>query len=591
MLELSPEWRGRLIVRKSVMIVLVLLALGALSAGAEPEALEVQYVTADRVYVDGGSRYGLATGDRLRVLRAGEQAALLEVVFVATHSASCRVVESSVELSPGDAVLLEGEPKVTTPVLAAGETNAARTVALVGSQSGSDGSPAQPAKVIRVSTGQEPAAQTPAAQTPAAPPPPVQAPTYTRAEPSQRPLRSSVSGSLTFDWEQFTDGSDFGRDYDRTSARLSVRGRNLGGMPLQLRVRTSTRNLDRVTSSDGSSESETRDRLYELSLAYEPPEGRFALRLGRLRLGRYAGVGTVDGVSGEARFGKVFRLGVFGGSRSDISELGYDGDRTTYGVTTKFTAGEAGRTRELLLAAVREDGKDDVSREYVALQSRVAGGRWSFYQRAELDLNNGWREELSGSSSQLSTLFLNATTRVSERNRLSLSYSRFQRYRTEETRLIPEELFDENSRQGVRARWTIGKSSGLNVTLSGGLREREGDSDDATSTGLAVNHNNLFGRRLSAGLSVLAFSNGLSDGTTVMLRSSKRLKGGHRLSFTAGARTLDDALRGETYETQWFRLGGWFELPGNLFGRAEVEASTGDEIEGQRILIGLGYRL
>ena len=30
--------------------------------------------------------------------------------------------------------------------------------------------------------------------------------------------------------------------------------------------------------------------------------------------------------------------------------------------------------------------------------------------------------------------------------------------------------------------------------------------------------------------------------------------------------------------------------PGNLFGRAELEASSGDDLEGQRVLIGLGYR-
>jgi len=554
---------------------LVALALSALGLAAEPAALEVQYVTADSVYIDGGSRYGLAAGDRLGVRRDGQTVATLEVVYVATHSASCRVVETEVELLVGDRVaadtLQEASPAETSVVLA---------------NSAADSEPT-PRPVSRKTLSASASTQATPRQE-AAP----QKPMYTRSEPTDRALRSSVSGSLTFDWEQFTDNSEFGRDYDRSSARLSLRGRNLGGMPLQLRIRTSTRNLDRITSSDGSSSvSETRDRLYELSVAYEPPEGRFALRFGRLRLGRYAGVGTVDGLSGEVRFGRVFRLGLFGGSRSDISEFGYDADRTTVGLTTRFTAGEAGRTRELLLAAVREDGKDFVSREYVALQTRVAGGRWSFYQRAEFDFNNGWREEISGTSSQLSTLFLNATARASERNRFSLSYSRFQRYRTEETRLIPEELFDENRRQGIRARWTIGKSRGLNVTLSGGLREREGDTDDATSAGLAVNHGNLFGRNYSAGLSILAFSNGFSDGTTMMLRTAKRLKGGHRMTFVAGARTLDEVLRGETRETQWFRLGGWFELPGNLFGRAEVEASTGDEIDGQRILIGLGYRL
>lgn len=546
-------------------LAVLIVGLGVATAPAQAGALTVRYVTADRVYVDGGERVGLAPGDRLEVVRAGAPAAQLEVVYVAAHSASCRIVDAAVEVRPGDTVTLEADSS------AAG--NAASGVRLA----------SRPTEPAVPPTAARPAPVTAQADD--------RRPTYPNRG-DDRPLRSSVSGSLTFDWEQFTDDSGFGRDYDRTSARLSLRGRNLGGMPLQLRIRTSTRTLDRVVSSDGSSSiSDTRDRLYELSLAYEPPEGRFALRFGRLRLGRYAGAGTVDGLSAEARLGRIFRLGVFGGSRSDISDLGYDGDRTTYGVTTRFVGGEAGGVKELLVAAVREDGVEDVSREYVAVQSRVSAGRFSFYQRAEFDFNNGWREELTGTASQLSTLFLNASVRASDFHRLSISYSRFQRYRTEETRLIPEELFDENRRQGLRARWTIGRSRGLNATLSAGLRERDGDVDDATSAGLALNHNNL-GKGFGAGLRVLAFSNQFSDGTTVTLRASKRFKGGHRLSLTGGARTLDDVLRdAETRETQWLRLSGWFELPGNLFGRAEFEGTTGDEIEGQRVLVGLGYRL
>lgn len=535
-------------------------ALLALGAAAAPIQLQVQYVTADRVYVDGGSRFGLEAGDRLEVRRDGATVATLEITFAALHSSSCRIVEASRPPVAGDTVLWNA------PVAGRALPAAEMSAEVVGQRN--DAAP------------------------PAAAPPVPRVPMY-RSQPTEPELRTSVSGSLSFDWEQFTDNSGFGRDFDRTSARVSLRGRNLSGLPLQLRVRASTRSLDRVVSSDGSSTlSDRRDRLYEVSLAWEPEEGRFALRLGRLRLGRYAGAGTVDGISAESRLGEKFHLGIFGGAKSDISDFGVDTDRTTYGVTARWSGGDRGRPREVLLAGVREIGVEDVSREYVALQTRLAGDRWSFYQRAEIDLNNGWRQELTGTSSQLSTLFLNASARISPRNRVSLSYSQFERYRTEETRFIPEELFDESSRQGARLRWTLGDLGGLNFTLSAGLRERDGDADNATSAGLGVRHNNLFGKRFSVGLDLLTFSNGLSDGTTAILTAGKRLRGGHHLTFTAGGRTLNDLLReGETRNTQWFRLGGWFELPGNLYGRAEVEVSSGDDLEGQRILVGLGYRL
>jgi len=540
--------------------VLTLMVFAAGLAEATAASLEIRYITADRVYIDGGSRIGLAPGDRLSVVHGTERVAELEVVFAATHSASCRLIEGRADLQPGDGIIVLG-PKAGRVMTAA-----------------------SPSRTTRVEA-REPALQDPA------PAPPV--PVYTRREPERRELRTSFSGSLTFDWEQFTDESGFGRDFDRTSARASFRGRNLGGTHLQFRVRSSTRSLDRVVDSGGSSSvTETRDRLYEAALSWEPPEGRFALRLGRLRLGRYAGAGTIDGLSGEVRLGSAFRLGLFGGTRSDVSDFGVDSDRTSYGMTARWTSEKPGSIREVLLAGAREDGILDVSREYVALQTRLTGGRWSFYQRAEVDLNNGWRQELADSASQLSALFVNATARVSASNRLTFSYSQFERYRTEETRFIPEELFDESQRQGLRARWTYSTRGGLAVDLSAGLRERDGDADNSTSAGFGVRHNDLFDRKLSLGLSLLTFSNPYSDGNTAILRAGKRFGEGHNLTLTAGARLLEDTLRQtEDRETQWLRLGGWFELPRNLFARTELEVATGDDLEGQRLLVSLGYRL
>ncbi len=522
--------------------------LAPVAATAVPIELQVEYRTADRVYVDGGSRLGLTPGTRLEVVRDGEVTSLLEVAFVASHSASCRVLESTVEPRPGDRIVWES-PKAVEPQLATSPRAAA-------------------VESVRA-----------------------QAPTYTR-EPQERRLRTDFSGSLSVDFEQFTDDSGFERDYDRTAARVSLRGRNLGGVPLNLRIRSSTRSLDRIVTSGGSSVTESRDRLYELSLAYEPPEGRFALRLGRLRLGRYAGAGTLDGLSLETRLGQAFHLGLFGGSRSDLSDFGVDSDRTSYGVTARWTSPTFGSRREIQLSGVREDGAIDVSREYVALQVRLGGsGRVTFYQRAELDLNNGWREAASGSTSQLSTLFANLVGRISDRNRVSLSSSRFERYRTEETRFIPEELFDENRRQGLRLRWTIGRPSGFNVSLSGGVREKDGTDEDTTSGGIGVAHNNIAGRKWSLGLNVLTFSNQFSDGTTARLSAGKRFAGGHRLRLTVGSRLLDEGQGGDDRETTWVRLGGWFELPGNLYGRVELESTTGEVLEGQRVMVGFGYRL
>ena len=69
-----------------------------------------------------------------------------------------------------------------------------------------------------------------------------------------------------------------GLDFDRLSTRLSLRGRDLGGMPLSLRVRARSQRLERSRDfGRGATESETRDRLDEFAVRDEAPSDRFAV--------------------------------------------------------------------------------------------------------------------------------------------------------------------------------------------------------------------------------------------------------------------------------------------------------------------------
>jgi opacity protein-like surface antigen len=73
-------------------------------------------------------------------------------------------------------------------------------------------------------------------------------------------------------------------------------------------------------------------------------------------------------------------------------------------------------------------------------------------------------------------------------------------------------------------------------------------------------------------------------------RVSKTLGAGHQLSLVLGALEQENQALNQTSSVQWVRLGFWFELPLNLFGRAGYEYNTGDDLEGQRVNLGLGYR-
>jgi hypothetical protein len=49
-------------------------------------------------------------------------------------------------------------------------------------------------------------------------------------------------------------------------------------------------------------------------------------------------------------------------------------------------------------------------------------------------------------------------------------------------------------------------------------------------------------------------------------------------------------LTEEERASGWLRLSGWAELPASLFARGEVEVAAGDDREGTRLGLGVGYR-
>lgn len=551
------RWRG------SLPAALLLLMLVAVPASAQTTAeISVRYRSADTVYLNAGRAAGLEVGDRLEILRGGKVVAEVEVIFTAEQSASCRIVSERQSIQPADRARRIGE--------------------------------ASPAPVP-------------------APPPP--APTPVQEEPARPSLfggtrdrsrlsQTRLTGAISLDTETFSDATEDRRDFTRTAARLNLRLRDIAGSPLQLRLRVRTLDEERErTFTGGIPESRSRDRLYELSLIYEPDDARYGFRLGRLGTSPFVGIGYLDGGLARVRLVRQLELGGFYGRRPEVEELGFDGSGSKYGLFVRLapSASEGREPFELLLAGIREEGETGISREYVAVESRYdPGKRWSFYQHAEVDLNTGWREEVSGSSSQLSQLSFSALGRVSERSRLVISYDRFERYRTEETRFIPTELFDDLMRQGLRISYQAGPPRGLNLSVTAGARFREqspldadlgSNADTSYSLGLGVWHPELSGLKLFVGGDVMGFTNPVTDGLLVTGRVGRRFNGGHELSVALGGTLARESLLvDEERSTRWARASLWLELPLDLFGQAELEVLTGDEIEGQRLSLGLGYR-
>ena len=249
---------------------------------------------------------------------------------------------------------------------------------------------------------------------------------------------------------------------------------------------------------------------------------------------------------------------------------------------------------EIFLSGIREEGDIDVSREYVAVETRLSPvGRWSFYQRAEIDVNNGWRREQAGASSQLSNLALTLDYRLSRSSRFTISYDRWERYLTEDSRDLREDELDRFLRQGFRARFSYGRPRGLGFSLYAGYRARDGEGEDTVSLGTALRWSDLAGWRLNLGGDVLAYTNPATEGFVARLQTSKHFLRGHQIGLLLGGRIYNDKIFDDVggRSSQWIRLFAWLELPLDLYSRAEIEYTTGDDARGQRLILSLGYRL
>ncbi len=543
-------------------------------AAAEPELppLQISHVGSDAVYLNGGRSHGLSVGQNISVVRDGEPIAELQVAFVSRKSASCRVVDSRLEIVLGDqAIPLDTPPPAETSARASATEPRTPTPPGTGAIGG-------PKQDRRVST----------------------------SPPSRSGDRkwADFSGTLSVRWHHFEDGGDVPRSFDQTTARVNLRTQSLNGA-YEARIRVRGREDRRYRESEPT-ETRRRDRLYELAFSYQPPEGRVFLEVGRMASSPMLGFDYLDGVLGEYRFGSRgidgtsqprFGVGGFYGQRSDVDDIGLGSEGEAYGAFFHY---QRKRTREspfyadILIGGIRELFEGEVSREFLSLYGRLgSGSRWSFYQRADIDINTDWRREVAGDDYQVSNLLSTINYRFSDNLRLGLAYDHRRRFREFDNRDTPEEIFDDRLREGLRLTAQIGDPRGWRLTSSLGVRSEEGSSEDAyTGTG-SLFHTNIGGKNVLLGLDFSGFSGDTSDGYRVSLRARKYFDGGHDVGVTLGTSTTTSMIAGLPVdsENQWVRINGTARLPKRFFVLAEVEVTEGDDLAGERFIIQLGYRL
>ncbi len=518
--------------------------------------LQISHVGADAVYLNGGRSHGLSVGQTIAVLRNGDPVAELQVAFVSKKSASCRVVNSRLEIRLGDEAIPVSS--LETHESPAPEPSSEKTA---------DRPSSEPATLVKLI--------------------PIETP--------ERPALMDTSGTVSLRWHQFEDGSEVPRSYDQSTVRLNLRSRSRGGH-YEARVRIRGREDHRYRQEEPA-EVKRQDRLYEAAITYEPPEGRIILEMGRMTSSPQLGFDYLDGVVGEFKIGPRFGVGAFFGQRSDVDEIGFGSDNDAYGAFIHY---KKKRTREslfyadLLLGGIREAHDGDISRDFITVYGRLgSGNQWSLYQRANVDINTDWRQEISGSNYQVSNVLTSFNYRFTDSLRLGISYDHRRRYRDFENRDTPEEIFDDRLREGLRLNAQIGDPRGWRLTTSLGVRRQEDGEEDAyTGTG-SIFHTNVGNHNFLLGVDFSGFSGETSEGYRVSVRTRKYFKGGHDLGLTLGTTTTTNTISGELVdsEDQWVRINGTARLPKRFFILGEIEITEGDNLTGERLVVQVGYRL
>ncbi len=540
---------------------------GGASGTAAPnpvgKSFRVKYRSSASVYLDGGAAQGLAVGDRLRALHGTAVSAELEVTYVAEHSASCKVVSETRPVREGDLLVVQPRPPRAASVAPAATTTPA---------------PAAPTPA--------PATWTPSSSVSPQP------------SASTRPW-ARLRGAASLGYYHVWDNSESNYGYDERTARLDLGLYEIGGQPLSFVLRGSSRQDVRSRAlSSRTPKDERNDRLYEVALRYEPPSDSFRLELGRVGVDRFVGFGYLDGAIFRARVWGGLQLGAFGGRVADVEGLGFDGTGRKLGGFLRL--GPRGRYTvsgfEATLAFVREDAAGDVSRQYLSLESRYShGSRLSLFERAELDLNRGWRKELTGKSAQLTNVSLSGNLRLADTLSAFASYDGRRNYRTYLNRLIPEDLFDDLLHQGVRAGLSWYQPHGLGGSLGFGAslkaqdpRHPELELANAYSLNAGLRHDDLFSSGISAGLDGTGFWNGYTDGGLASLRVGRRFGGGHSVDLSFGESLYRVSATGENRQTRWLRLSGRASLARYLYLLSDLEYDSGDDLQGPRVFVELG---
>jgi hypothetical protein len=528
-------------------VILMLLVLPALGSAAG-DLFTVTYRSAEHVYLDGGEADGLTLGARLIPDGATDSAIVLDVVFVAMHSASCTAIGDPTRVRVGDKFRITGGP-------------ARDTATAVSSLA---------APVVVDTVARE------------------------IAVPIRRGSEAGpVSGNVSLLAYLWNDRTEANLDFTQVTTRVSLRARRLWGREFAFAMRGRGRFDQRARAiSSGIGRQDWQNRLWECSISYEDPAAPVNVYAGRVLPRRSGGIGYLDGLVVEGILSSKVRTGLFGGVAPDwVYEDRHLSLTKGGGYLSITTRRQSGLSFDQSLGLVGEYHGGVTSREYFVMQGSVNwASNWGATHVVEIDINRGWRRERAGREFELSNLFANMWVRVSQGLRLSLSYDNRTNYWTYDTRTTVDSLFDDNLRQGIRVQSDVSLPAQVFASGSLGYHKRTGDPDPTRSYSARIRKTNLLIRRLSLAVQYAGFDGPSSRGYNVTLRGDRSMGRRHSVAVEYGRYAYRSNGVASFRTNDWLQLSDQIDLGRHYWLGGQIQFDAGDDIKGFRMQSEVGYR-
>jgi len=313
--------------------------------------------------------------------------------------------------------------------------------------------------------------------------------------------------------------------------------------------------------------------------------------VGRLLAPGVRGMGYLDGAYLLRRVSPKWQMGIAGGLTPDAQTSSVRIKTTKAGMFATYANTFAVKHRVTLTGALTTEIESfNVSRDFLFLQSAYRyASDISFTQSMEVELNRGWRHDISGKRVEVSNYFGTVNANVGRTASVYVSYDTRKNVRHYDDLSTPDSLFDNSTHRGVRSGFRLRATRNLRLWGNVGVRYRDGVSGNNTfgSLGTRINRFPSRGHSLTLSMSYVQtqFTTGYRPNVTY------RFPVGRQMRFSVSGSAYLYKTAATTVSNYYFDIGVSRPLGERYFFTGSYRQYIDSNLQSGELYTEIGLRL